>query len=109
MFHIENQGVLIVLLSLFVINNLIANCNGQVTSCYVGETYTNNIGYTFIQNCGASCSKSSNQSSLSYKCSFSYDCKQDGYTCCSTDNCNKPPNEAIPLTTIKSCYTGYNL
>ena len=51
MFHIENQGVPIVLVSLFVINNLIANCNGQVTSCYVGETYLNGIGSTLTYKC----------------------------------------------------------
>ena len=31
--------------------NTILKVNGQITSCYVGTTYTNDIGTTLIENC----------------------------------------------------------
>ena len=118
MFQIPKQRGVLILVSIFIANNLIVKCKGQVTSCYSGETFTNDIGYTLTKNCSNSnnmntgCSKSDsysagiNQPSLSYKCGSSYDCQQAKNKCCYTNNCNKPPTEAIPSTTVNSCYTG---
>ena len=116
MFQIPKQrGRVLILVSIFIANNLIEKCHGQVTSCYSGETYTNNIGYTSTANCsgsGKGCSKRNSFSDvfklpiLSYKCGDSYECREDGNNCCYTDNCNKPPTEDIPLTRVNSCYSG---
>jgi hypothetical protein len=121
MFQIQKQrGRVLILVSIFIANNLIEKCHGQVTSCYSGETLTNNIGYTSTANCSGSgnfvwtaCSKSNSYNndfklpSLSYQCTTrdSNICKQVD-NCCYTDNCNKPPTEAIPLTRVNSCYEG---
>jgi hypothetical protein len=54
MFQIPKQRGVLILVLIFIANNLIEKCHGQVTSCYSGETLTNNIGYTFTANCSDS-------------------------------------------------------
>jgi hypothetical protein len=120
MFQIPKQRGVLILVAIFIANNLIVKCKGQVTSCYEGQTSPNDIGDTRTNNCsysgnlaGTGCSisdsYSSNQPSLSYKCSSSNDCEQAKNKCCYINNCNKPPTEAIPPTTVNSCYFGETL
>jgi hypothetical protein len=51
MFEIPKQRGILILVSILTINNLIRKCNGQVKSCYVGETFINNIGSTLTYEC----------------------------------------------------------
>ena len=48
------------------------------------------------------------KSGLRYGCieKDSDDCEQAKNKCCSTSNCNKPPDKEIPSTTVSSCYIG---